>query len=68
MLARDEKDLPEPVPREVLSFGDDLINVERDAKDRVIPRKTAIPTIIDAFIGKIQRREQAHRASEILQR
>src|SRR5947207_8208410 len=67
MLARDEKDLPKPLTREMLRLGDHFIHVERDTKDWIIARETAIPTIVDAFVGKIERREQPHRTSKILQ-
>src|SRR5713101_5084 len=48
-------------------FCDDFIGTERDAQDRVIARKTAVAAIVNAFVRKINRREEAHRAAEILQ-
>ena len=67
MLARYEKNLAKSLAGEMLRFGNDFIDAKRDAKDRIIARETAIPAIVDAFIGKIERREQPHRASKILQ-
>ena len=66
VLASDEKDLPESLACEMLSFRDDFIDIERDAKDRIVTRETAITTVVNAFVGKIQRREQTHRPSKIL--
>ena len=53
MLARNQKDLAKSLTREMLRFGNNLINIKRDAQDRIIPRETAILTIVDAFIRKI---------------
>src|SRR6185437_6971884 len=66
VLASDQKNLTKSLTRQMLSFGDDLIEIQGDAKNRIIARKTAILAVVDAFIGEIQRREQPHRASEIL--
>src|SRR4030095_15194898 len=52
----------------MLRFGDHFVDIECDTKDRVITRETAIPAIVDAFVGKIQRSEKQHRLSKILQR
>src|SRR5262249_2220694 len=52
----------------MLRFDDHLVHVKCDAKNRVIARETAIPAIVDAFVGKIERSEQAHCPSKILQR
>src|SRR6267143_969004 len=67
MLARDQKDLAKSLTREMPRFRDNLINIERDAKDRIIARETAIATIVDALVREIQRREKAHCSSKILQ-
>src|SRR4029077_14820516 len=67
MLASDEKDLTKSLASEMLRFGNDFVHIERDAKDWIIARETAIPTIVDAFVGKIQRSEQTHCPSKILQ-
>jgi hypothetical protein len=53
MLARNKKDLAKSLPREMLRFGHHFIDGKCDAKDRIIPRETAILTIVDAFVGKI---------------
>src|SRR4029077_7991864 len=60
MLACNEKDLTEPLTREMLRFGNHFVDSERDAKNWIVARETAIPAIVDAFIGKIERGEQAH--------
>ena len=48
-------------------FGGHLIGLKRDTQNRVIARKPAVTAIVDALIGKIERREESHGASEILQ-
>jgi hypothetical protein len=68
MLAGDEKDLPESLVGEMLRFGDNFIDVKRDAQDGIVTRETAIPTIVDAFVRKIEWGEEAHRSSKVLQR
>ena len=49
-------------------FRHHLIDLERDTKNRVITRETAISTIVDALVGQVKRREEAHRSAKILQR
>ena len=66
MLAGDEQDLTKSLVGKMPRFGDDFINVECDAKDRIVARETAIPAIINALVGKIERREKTHRSSKIL--
>src|SRR5437667_10548164 len=68
MLAGYEKDLAKSLTSEMLRFGDDFIDVERNAKDRIVARETAIPAIVGALAGKIKRSEEAHRPPKILQR
>src|SRR5438093_5499091 len=67
MLARNKKDLAKSLPREMLRFGHNFIDGKCDAQDRIIPRETAILTIVDAFVRKIERRKEAHGPSKILQ-
>src|SRR6266705_2486830 len=67
MLARNKKDLAKSLPREMLRFGHNFIDGKCDAQDRIIPRETAILTIVDAFVGKIERCKEAHGPSKILQ-
>ena len=68
MLARNEKDLAKSLPREMPRFGYYFIDTKCDAKDRIIPRETAILTIVNAFIGKIERCKETHGSPEILRR
>src|SRR5580765_3667587 len=67
MLACHKKDLAKSLPREMLPFGHYFIDGKCDAKDRIIPRETAILTIVDAFVGKIERCKQPHGSPKILQ-
>jgi len=66
MLAGNKKNLAKPLARQMPGFGNNLIDIKCDAEDRVIPREAAVLTIVDAFIGEIERREQPHRAPKIL--
>src|SRR5204863_10195987 len=63
-----KKNLTKSLTRKMPRFGSDFIEIERDAKDRIIARETAIPAVVNAFIGKIERSKQTHRASKILYR
>ena len=47
-------------------FRHDFIHSQGDAQDRIIPRKTAVSTIVDALVRQIKRGKQSHRAPEIL--
>src|SRR4029077_3244900 len=67
MLACNKKDLPKSLPRQMLHFGHHLIDGKCDAQDRIIPRETAILTIVDAFVGKIERCKEPHGSPKILQ-
>jgi len=68
MLTGDEKDLPKSLTSEMPRFRDHFVDVERDAKNRIVARETAVPAVVDAFIGKIERSEEAHRPAKILER
>src|SRR5437899_7760276 len=67
MLACNKKDLAKSLPREILRFGHNFIDAKCDAQDRIIPRETAILTIVDAFVGKIEGCKKAHCPPKILQ-
>src|SRR5882724_12247047 len=54
-------------PREMLRFGHNFIDGKCDAQDRIIPRETAILTIVDAFVRKIEGCKEAHGPPKILQ-
>ena len=68
MFTCDKKNLAKSLSGEMLRFSDDFIDFERDAEDGIVTGETAIPTIVDALVGKIKRSKQPHRASKILQR
>ena len=55
LLTRDEENLPETLARQVTPFRDHLLGFERDAEDRIVPRKSAIAAIVDALVRKIER-------------
>ena len=68
MLACHKKDLAKSLPREMLPFGHHFIDGKCNAKDRIIPRETAILAVVDAFVGKIKRGKEPHGPPKILQR
>ena len=68
MLARNKKNLAKSLPGEMLRFGHHFIDSKRNAQDRIVPRETAILTIVDAFVGKIERCKEPHRQTKILKR
>ena len=68
MFASDEKDLTKTLASKMTRFRHHLINIERDTQNRVIPRETAISTIVDALVRKIKRRKKTHCPAKILQR
>src|SRR4029453_9332308 len=51
MLAGDEKDLAKSLTSEMPCFRDNFIDIERDAKDRIVARETAVVTVVDALLG-----------------
>src|SRR5215211_899990 len=51
----------------MLRFGHNFIDGKCGAQDWIIPRETAILTIVDAFIRNIERRKQTHGPPKILQ-
>jgi len=67
MFARHKKNLAKSLPSEMPPFDHRFIDGKCDAKDRIIPRETAILTIVDAFVGKIERCKEPHGSPKILQ-
>src|SRR5262249_36816406 len=68
MFTRNKKDLAKSLPRKMLRFCHNFVDVKCHPEDRIIPRETAILTIVDTFIGKIERCEDPHGPPKILQR
>src|SRR6266581_258887 len=66
MLTGDEKNLAKACLRQVPCLDDNLMHTQSDAENWVVPGEAAIPAVIDAFVGKVKRREETHRPSEIL--
>jgi len=66
VLACNKKNLTKSLAREMPSFGDHFVDVEGDAKNRIITREAAILAVVDAFVGEVQRGEQTHRSPKIL--
>jgi len=68
MFARDEQNISESLLHEITRFAEHLLDLERHAQDRILPREPAIFAAIDAFIRQIKRREHPHHTAEMLQR
>ena len=68
MLAGDEQNVAEALRREVPCLRADLLGLERDAQDGVLPGKAAVDAAVDAFVGQIEGREQPYGPPEVLPR
>ena len=68
MLAGDEQNVAETLFLQRLRFLPHFIERERDAQNRIVARKTAVGAIVDALVGKIERREQPDGFAETLLR
>ena len=68
VLARDEQHVAKTLRREMPRFRLHLVDGEGHAQDRVVAREAAIFADVDALVGKIERREEPHGASEKLAR
>jgi hypothetical protein len=65
VLARDEQEVAEPLVEEMPGFAQHFANFERDAQDGVLARKAAVDARVDALVGQIERREEAHRSPKV---
>lgn len=65
VLAGDEEEIAEAESVQVAGLGGDLGGGEGGAQDRVVARETAVAAIVDALVGEIERREEAHGAAEM---
>ena len=45
-----------------------LVDAEGYPENRVVPGKTAVRAVVDAFVGQVKWSEKPYRASEILSR
>jgi len=66
MLPRNEENLTKARSRQVPCLGDGLLDIQSDAENWVVPGKSAVSAVVDAFVGKVNRREETHRPPEIL--
>jgi hypothetical protein len=66
MFAGDEEDVAEAVGEEFTGFFEDFVNGKGNSQNRVIPREAAVFAIVDAFVGEIERREEADDFAEAL--
>jgi hypothetical protein len=54
VFACNKKNLTKSLARKMPSFGDHFVDVEGDAKNRIIAREAAILAVVDAFVGEIR--------------
>src|SRR4030095_9750174 len=66
MLAGDEKELPETRRPKMSRFFCHFIDRKSDAQNWIFAGESAVTAAVDALIGKIERREEPHRAAKIL--
>jgi hypothetical protein len=64
MFARDQEQATKSQTGEKTRLVFNLVKSQGDSQDRVVSRKTAVRTAIDAFVRKIERGEQPHRPAE----
>ena len=50
MLARDEQNLAKTLRRQMPRLRAHLIEIERDAQDRIVARETAVTAVVDALV------------------
>ena len=65
VFAGDEEDVAETLRGEVAGFGADLGGLEGDSEDGVFAREAAVGATVDAFVGEIQRSEEADGFAEV---
>jgi hypothetical protein len=66
MFAGDEENVAEAVGEEFAGFFEDFIDGKSDSQNWVIPGEAAVFAIVDAFVGKIERRKKADDFAEAL--
>ena len=66
MLARHQQEVAESLGLERAGFPQHLVHGQRHPKNRIVAREAAILAVVDALVGKIQRREQADDFAEAL--
>ena len=66
MLTRHQQDVAEALFLERPGLAFHLVQRQGHAQNWIVARKAAILAVVDAFVGKIQRREQADDLAETL--
>ena len=66
MFSGDEQDITKAKRVEVLGLSDHLGDGEGGAQDRVIPGKSAVGAVVDAFVGDVERRVEADGFAKVL--
>ena len=64
MLACHEKDIAKALTDYVCGFARDFLDFQRDPQDGILTGKAAIGAGVDALVGEVERREEAHRYAQ----
>ena len=64
MFAGDQENISEALANQVSSFRFHFIRGQSHSQDRIIPRKPAIPAVVNALVRKIKRSKQPHCSPE----
>ena len=65
MFARDEQQIAKALFPERAGLAEHFVHRERHAQDRVVAREAAVLAVVDALVGKIERREEPDRFPKI---
>ena len=68
MLTRNEQDVAKTLRRQCARLASNFIHRESDAQNRVVAGEAAILAIVDALVGKVERREESDDFAEALLR
>jgi len=66
MFAGDEENVAKAVGEEFAGFFEDFVDGKSNSQNGVIPGEAAVFAVVDAFVGEIERREEADDFAEAL--
>jgi hypothetical protein len=65
MFSGNEQDVPEALLDEMACLGRDLLDLEGDAEDGVVPGESAVSAVVHTLVGKVERGKESHRPTEV---
>ena len=65
MFPGDEQHIAEAFRRKMTGLGSHLLDLKRHAEDGIVTGESAVGTVIDALIGKVEGGEEAHRPAKV---